>query len=80
LRRLDGGSQITVDAVPDLVADASAVSAPARLMSAPCSALWIFLVTLKKSGLPWIGRQSALMPRLRADSVGDDNISATPPP
>src|SRR6516165_12305707 len=38
-----------------------------RLMSAPCRALCIFFVMLKKSGLPWITRHSAFMPRLFID-------------
>lgn len=39
-----------------------------------------FFRTLKKSGLPWINRQSARMPKLRARRVSEENSSATPPP
>ena len=48
-------------------------------MVPPCRALWIFLVTLKKSGLPWIRRQSERIPMARLASVSEERISATPP-
>ena len=39
-----------------------------------------FLRMLKKSGLPWITRHSAFIPRLFINSIIPESSSATPPP
>jgi hypothetical protein len=51
-----------------------------RLISPPCSALCIFFVMEKKSGVPWMTRHSARTPALFIRRLNELSISATPPP